>query len=43
LWRPLHCFAPLFGALEDNFGIGTALMILAAGVLLLFIFLRVDE
>jgi MFS family permease len=36
-------FAPLLGALADGFGIGTALMILAAGVLLLFIFVRVDE
>ncbi|MEA3327607.1 MAG: MFS transporter [Chloroflexota bacterium] len=36
-------FAPILGALADNFGIGTALMILAAGVLLLFIFVRVDE
>lgn len=36
-------FAPILGALADNFGIGIALMILAAGVLLLFIFVRVDE
>jgi MFS family permease len=36
-------FAPILGALADNFGIGTALMVLAAGVLLLFIVVRVDE
>ena len=36
-------FAPVLGLLADNFGIGTALMILSAGVLLLFIIVRVDE
>jgi len=36
-------FAPILGALADHYGIGTALMILAAGVLLLFLIVRVDE
>jgi len=36
-------FAPILGGLADNFGIGTALMILAAGVLVLFVIARVDE
>jgi len=36
-------FAPILGAFADNYGIGTALMILAAGVLLLFLIVRVDE
>jgi len=36
-------FAPMSGALADHYGIGTALMILAAGVLLLFLIVRVDE
>ena len=35
--------APILGALADHYGIGTALMILAAGVLLLFLIVRVDE
>ncbi len=36
-------FAPILGALADFFGVGVALMILAAGVLLLFVVVRVDE
>jgi len=36
-------FAPILGALADQFGVGVALAILAAGVLLLFIIVRVDE
>ena len=36
-------FAPILGWCADLFGVGTALMILAAGVLLLFIIVRVDE
>ncbi len=36
-------FAPILGALADRFSIGTALMILAGGVLLLIFFVRVDE
>ena len=36
-------FAPVLGALADRYGIGTALMALAAVVLLLFVFVRVDE
>jgi MFS family permease len=36
-------FAPILGWCADLFGVGTALMILAAGVLLLFIVVRVDE
>ena len=36
-------FAPILGALADYLGIGAALTILAAGVMLLFIIVRVDE
>jgi MFS family permease len=36
-------FAPLLGALADRFGVGAALTILAGGVLLLYVFVRVDE
>ena len=36
-------FAPILGGLADQFGIGVALMILAAGVLFLFVIARVDE
>jgi MFS family permease len=36
-------FAPILGALADRFGIGVALMVLAAGVFLLFVLARVDE
>ena len=36
-------FAPILGALADQLGVGTALMILAAGVLFLFLIVRVDE
>ena len=36
-------FAPVLGALADHFGIGTALMVLASVVLLMFILVRVDE
>jgi hypothetical protein len=35
--------APLLGALADQFGVGVALAILAGGVLLLYVFVRVDE
>jgi len=35
--------APLLGALADQFGVGVALTILAGGVLLLYLFVRVDE
>jgi MFS family permease len=35
--------APLLGALADQFGVGVALTILAGGVLLLYVFVRVDE
>jgi len=36
-------FAPILGGLADRFGIGVALMILAAGVCFLFVVARVDE
>jgi MFS family permease len=36
-------FAPILGALADRFGIGVALMVLAAGVFFMFILARVDE
>jgi MFS family permease len=36
-------FAPILGALADRFGIGVALMVLAAGVFFLFVIARVDE
>ncbi len=36
-------FAPILGGLADQFGIGVALMILAAGVFFLFVIARVDE
>ena len=36
-------FAPLLGALADQFGVGVALAILAAGVLALYFIVRVDE
>jgi uncharacterized membrane protein len=36
-------FAPILGALADRFGIGVALMVLAAGVFFMFIITRVDE
>lgn len=36
-------FAPILGALADHLGVGAALAILGAGVLLLFVFVRVDE
>ena len=36
-------FAPILGALADRLGIGPALMILASGVLVLFLVVRVDE
>jgi MFS family permease len=36
-------FAPILGWCADLFGVGPALMILAVGVLLLFIIVRVDE
>jgi len=35
--------APLLGALADRFGVGAALTVLAGGVLLLYVFVRVDE
>ena len=35
--------APLLGALADQFGVGIALTILAGAVLLLYVFVRVDE
>lgn len=36
-------FAPALGALADHFGVGPALATLAIGVLLLYLFVRVDE
>jgi MFS family permease len=36
-------FAPVLGALADHFGVGPALAILAFGVVLLYLFVRVDE
>jgi len=36
-------FALILGTLADKFGVGIALTVLATGVLLLFIFVRVDE
>jgi hypothetical protein len=36
-------FAPILGALADQLGVGPALAILAAGILLLFLVVRVDE
>lgn len=36
-------FAPILGALADYFGVGAALMVLAAGVLLLYWIVRVEE
>jgi len=36
-------FAPVLGALADRFGVGSALAILAFGVLLLYLTVRVDE
>jgi hypothetical protein len=35
--------APLLGALADQFGVGVALAIFAGGILLLYVFVRVDE
>lgn len=35
--------APALGAMADSFGIGVALMVLATGVLFLFLLVRVDE
>jgi len=36
-------FAPVLGALADRFGVGSALAILAFGVMLLYLAVRVDE
>ncbi len=36
-------FAPVLGALADYFGVGAALMVLAAGVMLFYWIVRVDE
>ena len=36
-------FAPILGALADHFGVGIALIVLGAGVLLLFNFVQVKE
>jgi hypothetical protein len=36
-------FAPILGGLADRFGIGVALMVLAAGVFFMFVLARVDE
>ncbi|NOY98877.1 MAG: MFS transporter [Chloroflexi bacterium] len=36
-------FAPLLGFLADRFGVGAALTVLGAGVLAMFVFVRVDE